>query len=79
MLIADVDEVVVPLKHGNWREMLEHVIDAPESRSSAVSIRNVFKFLSTTKNGTEDESLLENKYRSSIIQDREQYGKSFMK
>lgn len=76
VLIVDTDEVVVPLKHSSWQAMLEDIVPSIRAEPSAISIRNAFKF--STK-GEARGSLLDYPKRSAKVQDKEQYGKSFIR
>ena len=52
-LIVDTDEVVVPLVHANWSHMLNEIaneMDPTQDKLTSLSVRNVFKFDSLTKN-----------------------------
>ncbi|KAI1708016.1 glycosyltransferase family 92 domain-containing protein [Ditylenchus destructor] len=77
VLIVDTDEIVVPLKHSNWQEMLQETLPSIRAEPSAISVRNVYKFASGDKRD-KSHSLLDHTTRSATIQDREQYGKSFV-
>ncbi|KAL3089135.1 hypothetical protein niasHS_008500 [Heterodera schachtii] len=46
VLICDIDEVVVPLRHHNWQHLLHELLAQGKWRAepSSISIRNVFKF-----------------------------------
>uniref|UniRef100_A0A1I7VZC9 Glycosyltransferase family 92 protein n=1 Tax=Loa loa TaxID=7209 RepID=A0A1I7VZC9_LOALO len=50
VLILDIDEVIVPLKHDNWSAMLDNIITTFHDKNlkkievTSISIRNVFKF-----------------------------------
>ncbi|KAL3107576.1 hypothetical protein niasHT_013225 [Heterodera trifolii] len=46
VLICDIDEVVVPLRHHNWQQLLHELVAQGKWRAepSSISIRNVFKF-----------------------------------
>uniref|UniRef100_A0A915E7C3 Glycosyltransferase family 92 protein n=1 Tax=Ditylenchus dipsaci TaxID=166011 RepID=A0A915E7C3_9BILA len=72
VLIIDTDEVVVPLNHPNWQLMLQSMLPSLRAPPSAISVRNIFKFSS------QEESILDIPLRSATIQDKEQYGKSFI-
>ncbi|VDN27244.1 unnamed protein product [Gongylonema pulchrum] len=86
VLILDVDEVIVPLKHDNWSAMLEEVIATAKSSTdsklaeiTSVSIRNVFKFPS---NNSINHSvpdyvyMLRNRRKSETISEPGEYGKA---
>jgi hypothetical protein len=75
ILILDVDEAVIPLRHENWKFMIANVLKGSwRAEPSSISIRNVYKL--TNKS---EESIFENQQRSKIVQEREQYGKSFIR
>nr|CAD2183630.1 unnamed protein product [Meloidogyne enterolobii] len=78
VLVIDTDEIVVPLLHKNWQEMLFSILNDGKwnSEPSSISIRNVYVF---TQNSTEKvKSVFNKSKRSKIIQERDQYGKSFI-
>ena len=78
-MVIDTDEIIVPLLHKNWQEMLFSILNDGKwnSEPSSISIRNVYVF---TQNSTEKEKSVFNKSkRSKVIQERDQYGKSFIK
>uniref|UniRef100_A0A914V061 Glycosyltransferase family 92 protein n=1 Tax=Plectus sambesii TaxID=2011161 RepID=A0A914V061_9BILA len=84
VLIADIDEAIVPLKYGDWPTMLDNIRRQYEYADdfTAISTINVFKFPNLT---TEiDESIpkymymLRHRRRSAALSKRGDYGKSFM-
>jgi hypothetical protein len=78
VLIIDTDEVVVPLrKNRNWQSVLAESLKGQwRAEPSSLSIRNVFKFW---KRQNEIENPFVHRHRSAIVQERDQYGKSFIK
>jgi hypothetical protein len=83
VLIVDIDEVVVPLQHSSWIDMLEQIaVDFPDRRDqfTSISIINAFKFPSL---GAPDIGvpahmhMLRHRRRSKALSNRGDYGKSF--
>ncbi|CAD5230527.1 unnamed protein product [Bursaphelenchus okinawaensis] len=74
VLIVDTDEVVVPLEHESWNEMIKHFISGFRQNATSLSVRNVFKF----PNEDDDEGLMGRRTRASIIQEKGISGKSFI-
>ncbi|KAK0415887.1 hypothetical protein QR680_012174 [Steinernema hermaphroditum] len=79
VLIIDTDEVVIPLKHSSWAEMIESELSEKlRDKATSISVTNVFKFPSSN-NTASPFYMLENRRRSSTMQDKKDYGKSFVK
>lgn len=91
VLILDIDEVIVPLKHDNWTKMLDHVIASSHLKSSSnskvaeitsVSVRNVFKFPSNNSKNPDIPYypyMLRNGRKSETISGPGEYGKAFIR
>uniref|UniRef100_A0A914I4P8 Glycosyltransferase family 92 protein n=1 Tax=Globodera rostochiensis TaxID=31243 RepID=A0A914I4P8_GLORO len=88
VLIADIDEVVVPLRHQRWQQLLHELLARGKWRAepSSISVRNVFKFWhnknssgQNANNNTENiASLFSLCWRSDTAQESGRYGKSFV-
>uniref|UniRef100_A0A914I1C8 Glycosyltransferase family 92 protein n=1 Tax=Globodera rostochiensis TaxID=31243 RepID=A0A914I1C8_GLORO len=87
VLIADIDEVVVPLRHQRWQQLLHELLARGKWRAepSSISVRNVFKFWhnknigQNANNNTDNiDSLFGLRWRSDTAQESGQYGKSFV-
>ncbi|KAF7637507.1 Glycosyltransferase family 92 protein, partial [Meloidogyne graminicola] len=79
VLIIDTDELIIPLLHKNWQEMLFYILNDGKWKSepSSISIRNVYIF-NQNLNKNEEKSIFNKYKRSKIVQERDQYGKSFI-
>uniref|UniRef100_A0A0N4Z9D5 Glycosyltransferase family 92 protein n=1 Tax=Parastrongyloides trichosuri TaxID=131310 RepID=A0A0N4Z9D5_PARTI len=75
VLIIDIDEIIVPLEHNTYQEMLLSIKDY---KYTSFMVQNVFKF---TSNVTTDNILpfSSHFYRSTISQGKEAYAKSFIR
>uniref|UniRef100_A0A8R1Y3C7 Glycosyltransferase family 92 protein n=1 Tax=Onchocerca volvulus TaxID=6282 RepID=A0A8R1Y3C7_ONCVO len=88
ILILDIDEVIVPLKHDNWTAMLDNVITALHEKNpkipeiTSISIRNVFKFPSSINllNPLVPAYMymLQNRRKSETLSKPGEYGKAFI-
>lgn len=85
VLIVDVDELIVPLMHDNWENMLNYVKDqkrGDRNTYSALSIANAFFFDNLTSQFDERYAkhlhMLRHDVRSKDISGPGVYGKSFM-
>jgi len=92
MLIIDIDELIVPLRHRSYDELLDYIRESmPEANTantwSAFSIRNAFFFDNLTSTNhplveqlaTDAEvHMLRHPVRATKISERGEYGKSFM-
>ncbi|CAI2348981.1 unnamed protein product [Caenorhabditis sp. 36 PRJEB53466] len=81
VLIIDIDEVIVPIKHDNYGDMLrdfEHKVSSFSSlRLSSISARNVFKFPSNFTLFPRHNYMISNRKRSKKTSPNGEYGKSF--
>uniref|UniRef100_A0A183CC12 Glycosyltransferase family 92 protein n=1 Tax=Globodera pallida TaxID=36090 RepID=A0A183CC12_GLOPA len=87
VLIADIDEVVVPLRHQRWQQLLHELLARGKWRAepSSISVRNVFKFWhnknssgqNANNNNDNIDSLFGLRWRSDTAQESGRYGKSF--
>ncbi|KAI6204662.1 hypothetical protein M3Y94_00702100 [Aphelenchoides besseyi] len=74
VLLVDTDELVIPLRHANWSQMIDEFTINFRQNATSLSVRNVFKFPSD-----DDElGLLGRKYRAVKIQEPGVSGKSFI-
>uniref|UniRef100_A0A183CIR0 Glycosyltransferase family 92 protein n=1 Tax=Globodera pallida TaxID=36090 RepID=A0A183CIR0_GLOPA len=84
VLIADIDEVVVPLRHQKWQQLLHELLARGKWRAepSSISVRNVFKFWHKNRSGQNAndsiDSLFGLRWRSDTAQESGRYGKSFV-
>ncbi|KAL4002974.1 Glycosyltransferase 92 family protein [Acanthocheilonema viteae] len=88
VLMLDIDEVVVPLKHDNWSALLNNIITTFYDKNSkmtevtSISIRNVFKFPSdiNLRNPIVPSYMymLRNRRKSETLSKPGEYGKAFM-
>ncbi|PIO74405.1 hypothetical protein TELCIR_03590 [Teladorsagia circumcincta] len=79
ILILDIDELIVPMEHNNYFDLLKTIEqDTPSDRITSLSFPNVFKFPSKLVNQSIPEHLymLRNSHRSRKTSDRRNYGKS---
>lgn len=89
ILMLDIDEVVIPLKHDNWSALLNNIITAFHGKNSkmtdvtSISVRNVFKFPSDNSSWNPDVPsymyMLRNRCKSETISNPGEYGKAFIK
>ncbi|GMT18969.1 hypothetical protein PFISCL1PPCAC_10266, partial [Pristionchus fissidentatus] len=79
VLIVDIDEIIVPLEHDNWVDLLNDAESSAKDRViSSISMRNVFKFpRNETRENSEILPLYSNRIRSEKTSKRGDYGKSF--
>uniref|UniRef100_A0A0R3RVI8 Glycosyltransferase family 92 protein n=1 Tax=Elaeophora elaphi TaxID=1147741 RepID=A0A0R3RVI8_9BILA len=88
VLMLDIDEVVVPLKHDNWDAMLNNITTTFYEKNlktmevTSISIRNVFKFPSSTSKWNSVVPsymyMLRNRRKSEILSKPGEYGKAFI-
>uniref|UniRef100_A0A915PZD7 Glycosyltransferase family 92 protein n=1 Tax=Setaria digitata TaxID=48799 RepID=A0A915PZD7_9BILA len=86
ILILDIDEVIVPLKHDNWSAMLNDIITTlhqnQKNEITSISIRNVFKFPSSTNSSNplvpSYMYMLQNRQKSKTLSKPGEYGKAFI-
>ncbi|WKY01462.1 hypothetical protein Q1695_015452 [Nippostrongylus brasiliensis] len=79
ILILDIDELVIPLKHTTYTELIDTIEhDTPSHRISSLSFSNVFKFPNKSPEPSSPPQLyvLRNALRSRKISDPRSYGKS---
>ncbi|CAI4230487.1 unnamed protein product [Auanema sp. JU1783] len=78
ILIIDTDEIVVPLKHGNYKNMLDYLERRNETiLLSSLSVRNIFKFPTNQTDSRYEPYILRNNMRSRKPSAPGEYGKSF--
>ncbi|VDM64826.1 unnamed protein product [Angiostrongylus costaricensis] len=78
-LILDIDELVVPLEHDTYSDLLSAIeANTTVDRISSLSFSNVFKFPAKTENTSwaKHMYMLRNSLRSRRTSDRRNYGKS---
>ncbi|CAG9534530.1 unnamed protein product [Cercopithifilaria johnstoni] len=88
VLMLDIDEVVIPLKHDNWSAMLDDIITTFHNKNlkmtevTSISIRNVFKFPSDTNSWNlvvpSYMYMLRNRRKSETLSKPGEYGKAFI-
>lgn len=88
ILMLDIDEIVVPLKHDSWNSMLDNITATFQEKNmktgevTSISIRNVFKFPSDTKllNSFVPSYMytLRNRRKSKKLSKQGEYGKAFI-
>ncbi|KHJ81340.1 hypothetical protein OESDEN_18974, partial [Oesophagostomum dentatum] len=79
ILILDIDEVIVPLQHNTYAELLDSIESSTDAhRISSLSFSNVFKFPAKLEDASRPEHMymLKNAMRSQKTSDRRNYGKS---
>lgn len=76
MLLVDTDELIVPLKHNNWSQMISEFTSNFRRNATSLSARNVFKFPTPKEDGI---GLLGRKRRAQTIQENGVSGKSFIR
>ncbi|CAB3402656.1 unnamed protein product [Caenorhabditis bovis] len=78
VLIIDIDEVIVPIRHSNYDQLLEDVENRVKNkRISSISARNVFKFRSNFTIYPDFHYMTNNRKRSRKTSNVGEYGKSF--
>ncbi|VDN01093.1 unnamed protein product [Thelazia callipaeda] len=88
VLIIDIDEVVIPLKHNNWTGMLNYLTASFKKSTgtideiTSISTRNVFKFPSNIDLSSTHIPpylyMLRNRRRSETVSKPDEYGKAFI-
>ncbi|KAM3724671.1 Beta-1,4-galactosyltransferase galt-1 [Dirofilaria immitis] len=88
ILILDIDEVIIPLKHENWSAMLDNIITTLYDKNSktaevtSISVRNVFKFPSNINSSNLAAPsymyMLRNRRKSGTLSKPGEYGKAFI-
>jgi hypothetical protein len=74
VLLVDTDEVIVPLKHPDWSQMISEFTVNFRRNATSLSVRNVFKFPSDG----DGPGLIGRRLRSQKIQENGVSGKSFI-
>lgn len=78
VLIIDIDEVIVPIEHDNYGDLLRDFESKRTGfRLSSISSRNVFKFPSNFTLFPHYHYMISNKKRSKKTSTKGEYGKSF--
>uniref|UniRef100_A0A1I7U522 Glycosyltransferase family 92 protein n=1 Tax=Caenorhabditis tropicalis TaxID=1561998 RepID=A0A1I7U522_9PELO len=78
VLIIDIDEVIVPIEHDNYGDLLRNFESKTSGfRLSSISSRNVFKFPSNFTLFPHYHYMISNKKRSKKTSPKGEYGKSF--
>ncbi|EYC22617.1 hypothetical protein Y032_0017g3457 [Ancylostoma ceylanicum] len=79
ILILDIDELIVPLQHDNYADLLANIESSlPTERISSLSFSNVFKFPAKTADASRPAHMymMRNTMRSRKTSDHRNYGKS---
>ena len=92
LVLLDIDEIIMPLVHQNWSDLMDHVEKISHRSSSSYNVRNVYFFDDFVEKSSNDQLLnhqvheqgipryfhmLQHVYRSSNFTKPGQYVKSF--